>query len=47
MRNGIAEWFRCGESKMRMVAMIGTELTASATAMGRSSPSADSILLHY
>ena len=47
IRNGSAEWFRFGESRMRMVAMMETELTATATAMGRSSPSADSMLLPY
>ena len=33
-----------GESRMRMVAIMGTVLTATATAMGSRGPSADSML---
>src|SRR6478752_1606687 len=42
IRNAAPEMFRFGESRIKIVAVIGTELNATATAIGSSCPSADS-----
>ena len=39
-RKGRADVFRLSDRRMRIVAMIGTELKAAATAMGSSDPNA-------
>ena len=39
-RKGSAARFRLGESKIKMVTVMGTELSATATAIGSSPPSA-------
>ena len=39
-RNGTADLFRWSDNRMRIVAMIGTELNAAATPMGSSDPNA-------
>ena len=43
IRNGRAVWEPFGESRMTIVAMIGTELIATASAIGRMWPIACSI----
>ena len=47
-RNGRADWLRLSDSRMRIVAMTGTELKAAATPMGSSAPKACSMApLHH
>ena len=42
IRKAAPEMFRFGDSRIKIVAVIGTELKATATAIGNTCPSADS-----